>query len=68
MLHFIFGSICGTILFQFFIINFIYMSNPGLFNDIILTKKSSYKLYQFYKELDEFKNADKEIWGDDNDY
>ena len=32
------------------IINFVYMSNPGLFNDIILTKKSSDKLRRFYEK------------------
>lgn len=50
MLEFISGMIVGTALFEPIIINLIYMKNPALFNDIILTKKSSKRLENYYKE------------------
>ena len=50
MIDFIIGFICGTMLFEPIIINFVYMSNVALFNDIILTKKSEEKLRRFYND------------------
>ena len=49
MIEFIAGMIIGTALFEPIIINIIYMKNPALFNDIILTKKSSEKLKNYYR-------------------
>lgn len=45
---FLLGFISGIFLLEPFIINFVYLSNVALFNDIILTKKSSEKLRRFY--------------------
>lgn len=50
MLYFIFGMVVGSMVLEPLIINFVYMSNVALFNDIILTKKSSEKLKKFYTE------------------
>lgn len=50
MLNFILGICVGFTFFEPLVINFIYMTNPGLFNDIILTKKSSEKLRKFFQE------------------
>ena len=50
MLEFISGMMLGTALFEQIIINTIYMKNPALFNDIILTKKNSKKLENYYKK------------------
>lgn len=50
MLYFIFGMFAGSLFLEPLIINFVYMSNVALFNDIILTKKSSEKLKKFYTE------------------
>lgn len=50
MLYFMLGLVSGTMFFEPIIINFVYMSNVALFNDIILTKKSSEKLKRFYND------------------
>ena len=49
MEKFVLGMIVGTALFEPIIINLIYLKNPALFNDIILTKKNSEKLKKFYR-------------------
>lgn len=49
LLIFCLGIVVGTMFFEPLIINFIYFSNLDLFNDIILTEKSSKKLEQYYK-------------------
>lgn len=43
------GICIGTFIIEPIIINYIYMNDPGLFNDIILTKKSSEKLRRYYE-------------------
>lgn len=48
MLIFLLGFVFGSMIFEPIIINFIYMTNVALFNDIILTKKSREKLRRFY--------------------
>lgn len=50
MFNFILGFCIGSFILEPLVINFIYMSNPALFNDIILTKKSSDKLRSFYEK------------------
>lgn len=40
----------GMTILEQIMINIVYMSNPDLFNDIILTKKNSKKLEKYYKE------------------
>lgn len=50
MILFILGLIVGTMFLEPIIINFIYMTNPSLFNDIILTRKSSEKLRRYYEK------------------
>lgn len=50
MINFIFGMIVGSFIFEFFIINFVYMSNIALFNDLILTKKNSKNLRDYYEK------------------
>lgn len=45
---FLLGFVVGLFIFEPIIINFIYLSNVALFNDIILTKKSSDKLRRYY--------------------
>ena len=52
MIKFITGMIVGTALLEPIIINLIYMKNPALFNEIILTKKSSKRLENYYKGRD----------------
>lgn len=47
MLYFLFG-IFIWFLVEPIIINFIYLSNVDLFNDIILTKKNKEKLKKYY--------------------
>lgn len=43
--------LCANIMiFEPIIINYIYMTNPGLFIDIILTKKSEDKLKEEFKK------------------
>lgn len=49
MIKFVAGMIIGTALIEPIIINLIYMKNPALFNEIILTKKNSNKLENYYK-------------------
>lgn len=49
MVNFLFGLCIGSFVLEPLLINFVYMSNPGLFNDIILTKKSSDKLRRYYE-------------------
>lgn len=50
MIEFIAGMMVGTALLEPIIINIIYMKNPALFNDIILTKKNSEKLRCYYEK------------------
>lgn len=57
MIYFLFGLFAGTFLLEPFIINFIYMKNPALFNDIILTEKSSKKLRRYYERRYYEKNS-----------
>ena len=49
MLYFIFGIVFGSFVLEFFIINFFYLSNVSLFNDLILTEKNRKKLRDFYE-------------------
>ena len=51
MIIFIFGMVLGVFLLDPLIINFVYFSNLDLFNDLILTKKNSIKLKEYYKNL-----------------
>lgn len=51
MLNFIFGMVVGSFIFEFFIINFVYMSNIALFNDLILTEKNRKKLRDYYEKI-----------------
>lgn len=49
--YFILGFLIGfgiLIPFDWLIINFVYLSNIDLFNDLILTKKNSKKLRLYY--------------------
>lgn len=50
MIYFFLGFVSGTFLLEPIIINVIYMSNPALFNDIILTEKNSKKLRCYYEK------------------
>lgn len=50
MFYFLLGFVFGAFIFEPIIINFVYMMNPALFNDIILTKKSSDKLRNYYEK------------------
>lgn len=50
MIGFLFGFGFGFLIFEPIIINFVYLSNPALFNDIILTKKNSEKLRRYYEK------------------
>lgn len=65
MIEFMIGMIVGTAIFEPIIINLIYMKKPALFNDIILTKKNSKKLENYYKgnekKLEEIKKQQKEV-------
>lgn len=47
-LIFIFGLFAGIMFFEPLIINVVYFTNLDLFNDIILTKKNSTKLKEYY--------------------
>lgn len=47
MLYFLLGTFIWFLL-ESIIINFIYLSNVDLFNDIILTKKNKEKLKKYY--------------------
>lgn len=47
MLYFLFGTFIWFLL-EPIIINFIYLSNVDLFNNIILTKKNKEKLKKYY--------------------
>lgn len=49
MLSFIFGFCFGIFILEPILINFVYFTNLDLFNDIILTKKNSIKLKEYYK-------------------
>lgn len=51
MIIFIFGMVLGAFLLEPLTINFIYFSNLDLFNDLILTKKNSIKLKEYYRNL-----------------
>lgn len=50
MLGFLFGFGFGFLIFEPIIINFVYLSNLDLFNDIILTKKNRDKLRSYYEK------------------
>lgn len=50
MLDFLWGFCFGLFILEPIVINFIYLSNPALFNDIILTKKNSEKLRCYYEK------------------
>lgn len=50
MLDFLFGFNLGIFILEPIVINFIYLSSPALFNDIILTKKNSEKLRCYYEK------------------
>lgn len=47
MLYFLFGTFIWSLV-EPIIINFIYLSNVDLFNDIFLTKKNKEKLKKYY--------------------
>lgn len=66
ILIFIFGCVIGSMLLEPLIINFVYFSNIDLFNDIILTRKNSFKLRKYYynKFLSD-KFIDRSFWGYD---
>lgn len=49
MLYFICGFITGSVILEPIIINLIYMRNPGLFLDIILTEKNRDKLEEEFE-------------------
>lgn len=46
---FIFGMFAGVLFLEPLVINFVYFTNLDLFNDLILTKKNSIKLKEYYK-------------------
>lgn len=48
---FIFGMFAGVLFLEPLVINFVYFSNLDLFNDLILTKKNSIKLKEYYRNL-----------------
>lgn len=48
---FIFGMFAGCLFLEPLLINFVYFTNLDLFNDIILTKKNSIKLKEYYRNL-----------------
>lgn len=48
---FIFGMFAGLLFLEPLVINFVYFTNLDLFNDLILTKKNSIKLKEYYKNL-----------------
>lgn len=50
MIDFIFGFVAGVFILEPIVINLVYLSNPALFNDIILTKKNSEKLRRYYEK------------------
>lgn len=63
MLIFIFGIFIGFFVLEPFIINFIYLSNISLFEDLILTKKNKERLRDYYfDEFIAFYNADTDFW------
>ena len=43
------GVVIGVMVLEPLVINLIYFTNLDLFNDIVLTKKNSKKLEQYYK-------------------
>ena len=47
---FIFGICFGIFIFEPIVINFVYLSNPALFNDLILTRKNEEKLRRYYEK------------------
>lgn len=51
MIIFIFGMFAGVLFLEPLVINFVYFSNLDLFNDLILTKKNSIKLKEYYRNL-----------------
>ena len=48
---FIFGMFAGLLFLEPLVINFVYFTNLDLFNYLILTKKNSIKLKEYYKNL-----------------
>lgn len=50
MFYFLLGFVFGSFILEPIIINIIYMNNPALFNNIILTKKNRDKLRSFYEK------------------
>lgn len=48
---FIFGMFAGVLFLEPLVINFVYFFNLDLFNDLILTKKNSIKLKEYYRNL-----------------
>lgn len=48
---FIFGMFAGILFLEPLALNFVYFSNLDLFNDLILTKKNSIKLKEYYRNL-----------------
>lgn len=52
-MSFILGVVIGCLIAEPIFINFIYLSNVALFNDIILTKKNRKKLKEFYSKYNE---------------
>lgn len=48
MVNIIIGCLIGSMILEPIVINFIYFTNVGLFNDIILTPKNRNKLKEFY--------------------
>lgn len=50
MIQFLIGLMIGSSVLESIVINLVYMSNPALFNDLILTKKSQEKLRSYYEK------------------
>lgn len=50
MIQFFIGLLIGSFVLESIVINLVYMSNPALFNDLILTKKSQKILRSYYEK------------------
>lgn len=50
---FILGVLIGCVIAEPIVINWIYLSNVALFNDIILSEKNRQKLKEFYSKSKE---------------
>lgn len=57
MVNIIIGFLIGSMILEPIVINFIYFTNVGLFNDIILTPKNRKKLEEFYLKRSEKNSA-----------